>query len=86
MRKDTQIGKFQICQYPIKIINEQTDESEARKVSVYSVQEDVDLGRKFWTQLKSTSRPDLEQVLLSLLVKHSVAVAYQGTPWARQTC
>ncbi len=86
LRKGTQIGEFQICQCPIMVISEQTDESEASKVSVCSMQEDVDLVRKFRTHFTSTSRPDLEPDLLSLLVKIAMRLPYQGTPWARQTC
>ncbi len=46
LRKGTQMGEFQICHCPIKIINEQTDKSEASKISVCSVQEDVDFGEE----------------------------------------
>ena len=60
--------------YPIKLVNEDTDQG----MSVCSILEDSDLGRKFRNHLKPISRPDLEQDLISMLVKHKEAVALPG--------
>ncbi len=47
-------------------------------MSVCSVQEDMDLGWKFRSHLKSVGRPNLEQHLVSLLLKHRKAIALPG--------
>ncbi len=61
------------------IINEDSQEDTSEVDShVYSVQEDLGLGKIFQSHLNSTSRPDLEQELINLLLKHNEAVALPG--------
>ncbi len=76
LKKGTQLGLFQICKHPIKIVNDVPEESEDT-ISVCSVQEDLDLGWKFQSHLTS-GRTDLEQDLVSLLLKHKGAIALPG--------
>ncbi len=68
--KGTQVGLFQVCEHPIKIVNGIQEESEDT-MTVCSVQEDLDLESKFRNHLKSISRPDLEQHFISLLKRCS---------------
>ncbi len=76
LEKDTQLGLFQICKHPIKIVNDVQEESEGTE-TVCSVREDLDLGWKFRSHLKH-GRLDLEQDLASLLLKHKEAIALPG--------
>ena len=73
----TELGVFQLCKHPIKIVNDIQEESDGT-ISACSVQEDLDLGRKFRSHLKSITRPDLQQTLVSLVLKHKEAVALPG--------
>ncbi len=53
LKKGTQLGLFQICKHPIKIVNDVQEGSEDT-MSVCSVQEDLDLRWKFQSHLKSS--------------------------------
>lgn len=64
LKKSTQLELFQVCKHPIEIINDIQEESQDTK-SVCSAMENLDLGRKSRNHLKSISRPDLEQDLIS---------------------
>ncbi len=75
LKKGTQLGLFQICQ-ALQVVTENELEDAPEVVEhVCSVQGDLELGRKFRNHLISTSRPDLEQELINLLLKHEAAVA-----------
>jgi len=80
LKAGTQIGSFQVCTNPIKIVNENQKENDenAQYKHICSVQEDLDLRRNMHNHLKPTSRPDLEQSLINLLLTHSEAVALPG--------
>ncbi len=75
LKKGVEISFFQVCK-AFHIIDEgsQEDTSEVDSL-VYSVQEDLELGKKFQRHLNSTCRPDLEQELINLLLKHKEVVA-----------
>lgn len=87
LKKGTQIGLFHVCKHPIKIVNNanNTQEDSENTVKVCPVQEDLELGRKYRYHLKSTSRPDLEQNLVNLLLKHREAVALPGDALGKTT-
>ena len=77
LKQGTQIGFFQVFQVPVKFINENKDTPEGAEC-VCSVQEDSELGLKYRSHLNKTSHPDLEQELISLLLKYESAVALPG--------
>ena len=79
LKPGTQIGSFQVCEKPIKIVNESEDDSECEKTFVCPVQSDTeDLEWKFRNHLRSTCQHSLQKELLNLLVKHKDAIALPG--------
>ncbi len=78
LKPGTQIGSFQVCKHPIKILNEGEDSDKEKFTPICSVLEDIGLERKFRNHLKPVSRPDLEQDLISMLIKHKAGVALPG--------
>ncbi len=79
LKKGTQSVLFQICQ-ALQVVTENEHEDAPEVVEhVCSVQGDLELGRKFRNHLNATRpRPDLEQELINLLLKHKAAVALPG--------
>lgn len=79
LKPGTQIGSFQICEQPIKIVNETEGDTDKEKSIVFSVQSDnEDLEWKFRDHLKSPCQHNLQNELLNLLVKHKDAIALPG--------
>ncbi len=78
LKKGTQLGLFQICQALQVVIENEHEDAPEIVEPVCSVQGDLELGRKFRNHLNSTSRPDLEQELINLLLKHKAVVALPG--------
>ncbi len=78
LKPGIQIGSFQVCKHPIKILNEGEYSDEEKITPVCSVLEDIDLGRIFRNHLKPISRSALEEDLIFMLIKHKAAVALLG--------
>lgn len=70
LKKGVQIGLFQEGK-AFQVVNKDTQEDTTKVEShVCSVQEDLELGRKFQNRLNSTSCLDLQQEQINMLLKH----------------
>ena len=79
LKPGTQIGLFQICEHPIKILYDNGIHSKTKGSFVGPVQSDTeDLEWKFWNHLKSAYQNNLQKELMNLLVKHKDAIALPG--------
>ena len=86
LKSGTQIGSFQICEQPIKVVNDPENPSEKENSLASSVQCDSEyLEWKIRSHPKLPCQHNLQNELIDLLVKHKMPLLYQRTPWERQT-
>ncbi len=78
LKPGAHIGSFQVCKHPIKIIDEGGNSDKEKFTPICSVLEDIDLGRKIRNHFKPVGQPDLEQDLISMLMKHKTMVSLLG--------
>ncbi len=87
IKKETELGRFQVCK-TVEVINNQEHKCDEDKqtAQVFSLQESLQNEKDIKQHLAPTSRPDLERELVNVLLLHKAAVALPGDTLVKQLC